>query len=59
VFHKKINKKVNKQSIWNSENWLLDDDDVSKIQAKKNIHFSELPKNQKHPNKRAGREFVT
>jgi hypothetical protein len=30
VFHKKINKKVNKQNIRNSENWLLDD--VSEIQ---------------------------
>ena len=29
VFHKKINKKVNKQNIRNSENWLLDD--VSEI----------------------------
>ena len=24
-FHKKINKKVNKPNIWNSENWLFDD----------------------------------
>ena len=31
VFHKKINKKVNKQNIQNSENWLFDD--VSEIQA--------------------------
>ena len=29
MFHKKINKKVNKQNIRNSENWLFDD--VSKI----------------------------
>ena len=29
VFHKQINKKVNKQNIGNSENWLFDD--VSKI----------------------------
>ena len=29
VFHKKINKKVKKQNIRNSENWLFDD--VSEI----------------------------
>ena len=29
VFHKKINKKVNKQNIQNSKNWLFDD--VSEI----------------------------
>ena len=32
-FHKKINKKVNKQNIWNSENLLFDD--VSEIQINK------------------------
>ena len=25
MFHKKVNKKVNKQNIRNSENWLFDD----------------------------------
>ena len=30
VFHKKIDKKVNKQNIQNSENWLFDD--VSEIE---------------------------
>ena len=34
VFHKKINKKVNKKNIRNSEDWLLDD--VSEILNLKN-----------------------
>ena len=39
VFHKKINKKVNKQNIRNSENWLFDD--VSEIYFFRHFCFSE------------------
>ena len=48
LFHKKINKKVNKQNIRNSENWLFDREHMKNISLwvilDENFSFSDLPK---------------